>query len=472
MKGIITLLNDGSGVIEEYSFNCFNYDFQLVINLYENKTLEEKLANKERFLKILEENEYLYDNKNEKKAFNFLKKHFDNILKSVEFINIAFECDDYLKYINDNPILLSKKIVLPYYLNLNDLSVAMKIYNEFYDIKDKIYVNLSFNSGFVSIEDCIKTMNLIKEQADEIKKYNLSPMENIMVAYDLIRNREYKLEDKNDDSFKSRDLSQILFDDKIVCSGFSNYFSAFLENFGLNMQSCKLIGVGSKKGHERNVAYIKDDKYDVNGVYYFDVTWDCKEENSDQYLYEYQFFACRKNKMDSINNRRGIFDEKFPVYFNTFDEFKDYCTNGEKTFDVIRSVNYMSKLVNDKYLIKNEQFIELLSGGNPLNRVKNDLKELIPLFDKPMKYSSFVRLLCNVKRVENEINPELYQFDLKTIYYICHVNKWIRPLTDEERLLSSIFGVEPDEFEVFIDDNKEILEEFNLLKDKEKIKRK
>ena len=109
-------------------------------------------------------------------------------------------------------------------------------------------------------------MLAIDDIVAKINKYNLSPIEQIMYAYDLVRDRVYQLEDDGEDYSVSRDISSVLFGDKIVCVGFAEIFSKVLD--ALNIRNVLFTIVGRKSGHMRNAVYVNDSKYDIHGVFF------------------------------------------------------------------------------------------------------------------------------------------------------------------------------------------------------------
>lgn len=149
------------------------------------------------------------------------------------------------------------------------------------DYKD-FYVNLQGNSGYVKLDECKKIMNEIKKYVDHIKKLNLSPLESILYAYDMVRDRVYKKENTDDYSL-SRDLKNVLFGNEIVCVGYSRILSCIFDNLGIDNNLIYLSSKDNSSGHLRNAVYVDDQKYGVSGYYYLDATWDSKRQENDNY---------------------------------------------------------------------------------------------------------------------------------------------------------------------------------------------
>ncbi len=115
-----------------------------------------------------------------------------------------------------------------------------------------------------------------------ILQYDLSPAERICYAYDLIKSYVYRECQENYEN--SRYIHSIVDTGYIVCVGYSKFLAQLLKEVGIKAHT---IGTsvplkdGTMAGHERNLIEIKDDKYDINGIYAFDCTWD---SNSDFYM--------------------------------------------------------------------------------------------------------------------------------------------------------------------------------------------
>ena len=142
-------------------------------------------------------------------------------------------------------------------LDITDYDKLIELMNKYNDIADKIYVSLTGNTNYVSLLDCYKTMSAIKQQAADIKQLGLSPMETIMYVYDQVRNRVYTFENEDESCFKSRDLSEVMFGDKIVCAGYANVFHVLLHYIGIeNLVVLLTERNNPKSGHARNVVYV------------------------------------------------------------------------------------------------------------------------------------------------------------------------------------------------------------------------
>ena len=320
MKGELVLVDNLSYEDKEFEIYPSVYDFSLAIYVDEEKKLGEQLKNRQSFdecMDLYRDFEFYQEEPNEyfEMVITYIENNFDNIFDDIEYISLSFENTFIREFIKENPEVLSKKIVLNEFIEITDYDKLLRLMNEYSDMIDKIHVNFMGNKNYVSLSDCYKSISIIKNQADEIKKLDLSPMETIMYVYDQVRNRVYTYEKDDESHFKSRDLSEVLLGDKIVCVGYANIFNALLTYLGIKSYTVYLEN-NDDKGHVRNAVYVKDSKYDIDGVYYFDSTWDSKKaENDNSYLYRYKYFAKTRSYIEKHNDLD--FKDKFcPLYFD------------------------------------------------------------------------------------------------------------------------------------------------------------
>ncbi len=149
---------------------------------------------------------------------------------------------DLLSQITEVRLKLNKKAIewlknskplqeLPILLQMQDLPInniefnqLMKSYNNSQNLK----LMIEGNKKKITVEEYKKTVLVINEMVSKIKKQNLSPLEQIMYAYDIVRDRVY-LEEKEGEGYEtSRDLTSVLLGDKIVCVGYANILDKIL----------------------------------------------------------------------------------------------------------------------------------------------------------------------------------------------------------------------------------------------------
>ena len=482
MKGELVLVDCIYYEEPEFQIKASKQDFSLEIYVDEEKTLEKQLKNKNEFNRCMHDLEVyfsIFDEPNEEvmREKNYIKEHFDNLLDSVEYIKLAFDELDNEEFIKKNPLVLTKKIVLLEFLDITDYDRLMKLMDKYADIMDKIYVSLNGNADYISLMDCYKTMNAIKQQADGIKQLGLSPMETIMYVYDIVRNRVYTLENEDESYHKSRDLKDVIFGDKIVCLGYANIFRALLDYLGIENYIVHLNDKNNiNRGHARNIAYIKDDKYDIDGVYYFDPTWNSKKENeTNEYLYRYSYFAKTRKYMD--DDKTYDFEEtSCPLYSIDMDkkikkiiDSEDY----EKLKPYISTMNYMSLLVTGTSLISTVYIMPdspLYKQFNP-KKILTTFEEAFNKYNKEIPAETMLRIFNNVRKLEYYQHPELYPYSAPDLYKTWCRSNW--QFTDEHLSKTDRFfkGILKEDFDLEPFDNfKNYGHESGLFKDIEQVR--
>lgn len=465
MKGVL-ILSDSSFDSDEgmFSVNPSVHGFELCVYVDDNYTLEKQLSNVALFDNCMDRTNSLCDFGNRlcdddfflayQNVNVFVRQNFSNIWNYIEYVVLSFENYDSLDYIRCNPMLLSKKIVLKECLKITDYDKLIFLLEKYSSVKDIIYVSLEGNSDFVSLDVCYRTINYIKNCSDSIKNLNLSPMETIMYVYDLVRSRVYSYEGIDDSYFKSRDLSMVLFGDKIVCLGFANIFSSILNFIGID---CRVVFLSDKNndgvGHARNVIYVQDDKYEIDGVYYFDPTWDCKKvDDVNNYLCNYRYFAKTRTYMDN-DARYDFFDEKFPFFsLDMYDKIECIVKSGNtlNLFSYLKSLNYMSNLVVKSSIVDVGNFYAS-NGYVDAEIFLDNFNFLFSKFNKPLTAQTMLLLLNNVRRVEFGQNSELYPYSVFDLYKTFKASDWVFYFEPELGLLELMYSKKVDQDEIFFD---------------------
>ena len=349
---------------------------------------------------LLEENIPLFsliisEAERHRKKYNYLKE-----IEDVTEIFIITNKNNFL-----DAITLGKKTNKKVIISSGDIS--LKEYKEIFeknDIdnlnKENIYIYYQEKNSPITINKLHEISSIIKEITDEILKYNLSPLEKTMYAYDLVKHRLYQKD--NEDIHSCRDLDRVLTGDKIVCAGYSGLFNAILVSLGI--KALPLITKDQK--HQRSIAYIKDEKYSTDGIYVFDPTFDRRKDNNDKsYINRYNFFA-----MPFSRARLNYYDEMSDTLMLSRNKIKEII-DGE---DIKTAIELTNKL------------IEIISFANP-NYVHNEeyyiVDEMMEEYDKVIdKYNieeipmeSFLKLVYNVRKIEfySAVAETLDIYDIK-----------------------------------------------------------
>lgn len=384
-------------------------------------------------------------------TFNMYLNEKRNLTELISEISIE-ATPEMVEYIKRNPSVKSYSLTLNEYYSINNED--LESIDEYFTTLDNLKVYIDGNQEKIGIVEYKNTVNAINEIVAKVKKYNLSPLEQVMYAYDLVRDRIYVHEDKNEDYSVSRDLSSVLSGDKIVCVGFANILDKVLQNLGIKSEMVYLLNRGTTTGHVRNAIYIKDDKYDIEAMYYLDPTWDCKRVNgNNDFLNSYKYFCRTKEEMEKLSLEQGhdYIDRTFGDYKEdtVWDVQEIVETEGAKAIprNIISSINCISefidgkKIINPMALSNNPMIPEFIRNSFNFDEVFEKLCDYRwIMFDNYLSAEQLLKLLMNVRKVEFYENSEKYPYDIESIKNVV-VNREIENEKSkvQRRFLDSVF---------------------------------
>lgn len=400
------------------------------------KAKEEEISDKEIFGIDSSYNEY---------AYNYVLENFDNLLDCIDLF-LFYNDVDVKEILKENPILKNKKIVLNKFLNISDFEKLQELKKDYDGIN--AYVRLDGNSDYVSLKSCEDTMNYIKNIGDKVKSLNLSPFETIIFVYDIVRDRYYKDEGKDEKYTKSRDLSEVAFGEAIVCHGYAELFKAILNYIGIETYLAPLRVKDEDIGHTRNEIYVVDPKYNINGVYYFDTTWDSKErDKEDQFLLKYKYLAKTRGEMEEIENHIYEYNNSPKYSQDMLEKFKIALENREleNVLNYISTFRYLGRVAGSKLDLNPTDYFT--SGGVKFENIKDELEEILKKYNKPISAETYIRAINEVRKIEYYIDSEKYPYSLDVLYCIFMNSKWDFKNTHnscEEKLLSLLFDIDKE----------------------------
>ena len=301
-----------------------------------------------------------------------------NYLKEIESASEVFIFSNENNFIS--ALELSKRFTSKVILSAQNISLIdyKRLLEEYgiEKIKDlNVYIDYQKNNSPISINSVV----------EEINKYDLSPLEKVTYVYDIVKYRLY--EDDLEDINNSRDLDKVLNGNKIVCSGYSNLFTAVLISLGI--KSIPVIDLNIR--HQRSLAYIKDSKYNVDGVYAFDPTWDKRiNEDDTEYLDRYDYFL-----MPIIRSMKSCYCEISEILDLDREELLNIIDgeNMESAIWVLERLNTIFTLADSKYVPDNKYYM-----------VEDISKEYDKVIDKyyssEIGFEEFTKLLYHVREVE------------------------------------------------------------------------
>lgn len=336
---------------------------------------------------------------------NFKKKYSELFLiddfkeEPLEFMLFDDAFDDMDKIIN----FIEKNGTL-------NITLHLKNYKEFITkSQGKDFPNLKIkfenSESKISFKKFKEMYIKLNEIIEFINHYDLSQLEKVFLVYDIVKSNVYKKENPDDPYCKSRDLNEIINNDKIVCVGFANLINYLLTNLGIKNKCITTINKKTNVGHRKNYIYIDDKKYNIQGVFFLDVTADSKKD--DNYLDNYRYFL---KSFDFFNSKNYeiVRPNSLTLLLENEEDIFENIENGSKIY-----LSYLLTLLN---------FIDIqYSLINTLYQIsidKNKLKEIIKLAKE--KYNprnideeTFKTVLYKVRRIEyinnivkREINEE------------------------------------------------------------------
>ena len=428
------------------------YQFEIQTTLEEdfNKLIKDYNKMRSNFNELYKECDFDLETFKEYKIF--LSKHinkkddfYKKLIENIEYIKIVGDFKKVKKYIEKNPVLKNKKIILDDVFDLEyDTDYITKLFKNY----DNIYVEILGNDLPITLEELNKTQTIIRNIVNEIKQYNFSPIEQIMYLYDKVRERKYVKEGKNDSYTESRDLTKVLTGDKIVCVGYANIIDAVIRmlNFSTFMNYIK--HKNKDVGHVLNAIYVKDEKYDINGIFYFDVTWDSKKDNTNNYLYSYKYFA--KNKSTIEGYQKNLYDNIDLSGYSSdmVDIIIEKINKNELrklNKNIVDTINTLSRLVYGKNLIQSlmrmpENMVpDFLKYEFNKDEIIEKAKYLDTLLNQEIDCDTMLKILYNVRKIEYYNNPNKFAFDINLICNAIMNSDW---LYDEFTLtfLKNMFG--------------------------------
>lgn len=242
---------------------------------------------------------------------------------------------------------------------LTNVNVLVYINNNF-DIetveKFKKYPNVSFFEGnlglsdtnaVISVHDYLEKKKLYKLIIDDLKTKDFSELEQFICLYNIVKNfksvKEFKGSKGLLDAQDSRNTTLILNNNYIVCSGYAHLLTELVRE--LNNPNLKLatIAVDFNGPHCITKTYIKDEKYDINGKYFSDPTFDRriridKETNKEWIARDiYNHMLMSRSELESYKTGKYELEVRTSYYSSDVEECEP--VSGIKIMQAVSNVN-------------------------------------------------------------------------------------------------------------------------------------
>lgn len=316
--------------------------------------------------------------------------------------------------------------------NYDDESI--KYVEQFKNYEKAFFVMSNLNDLFTA-DTILKQINIVSSIEKEIKKHpGLSPLEQSMYAYDLLRTNMAKTLENNTEEEKEFNK----FADKFMEPSF--FYAPLYTEILRRLNIASLTGTGYFNNFETRkytIAHIIDRKYDIEGVYYFDPAinskiamensleiYDSEEDNSIlSTLKNYSGFAKTKEDIEFY----GYLDLDF--VFSDFDHgYIDLLENIENGI-ITEDLNLLTiKLNNISVFLDKTNIIcdtNIFYDREAVSNIKVDVERYDRLFDNEIDGNKFLEILFNVRRVEYLHNSDIFRLsteELKDILYNSNVS--------------------------------------------------
>ena len=132
-----------------------------------------------------------------------------------------------------------------------------------------------------SVADLMKLENLLDLMVKDIKESDLSPYEKYIAVYNIVRSfKQYQYYENSETKDhevpdQSRNIYLILMNEWIVCVGYSQLLNELLKKVDIS----SIHWIVDHRKHLRSYVHIQDEKYNIDGFYMCDPTWDRTQED-------------------------------------------------------------------------------------------------------------------------------------------------------------------------------------------------
>lgn len=269
-----------------------------------------------------------------------------------------------------------------------------------------------------TIDEFIEMRATIDYYLDLIKSYALSPFEQTIFVYDIIKSLKYD-EDKSNTN-NSRYLHNIVKTGKIVCYGYTTFVVQLLTELGISANECSIYCSNSFQedyhsihpeqidlNHSRTLVKLDDNKYNIHGLFCEDPTFDSSPKDS---INLYNYFLLSYNEYTEIFPRDTL-PELFYFYLYNIYHQETYVLDSNF---IVKNFSYYGM-----------QMLTALFGLNPDSRLISKYIECPPISIE--KFANALRVVRKCEgypeeAIEEEINKARYHL-IRIISDINRINK-------------------------------------------------
>lgn len=281
-------------------------------------------------------------------------------------------------------------------------------------INEEIY--LSYDNTLSSLEDFIVMRFTIDYYKSLIESYDLSPLEKITFAYDLIKSFPYH--ENKEDKADSRKIHLIVKNGNIVCVGYTKFLNQLLSELGIKTYTAHVVTNQGGHKHQRSLIKVDDDKYNIHEICAFDATLDsalnickCVDKNGrilfrhdrnpiqegDKMIREYDNTTLYQKFLIPLGNYRQIFSKDHIVKIEKTG-FGDI--RGDEIYNTINQ-GFQKELKNP---LSFDQLVTLmynvkLAEGFPIENIAEYINDIIEVnrFSRKNNVDRIESIIHNIK---------------------------------------------------------------------------
>lgn len=289
-------------------------------------------------------------------------------------------------------------------------------YSFFYKKYNNIFFNVGYNLN-IEPEYLVEKEEIMDLIINEVKSHKLTPLEEYMYLYNIVKMlKEYKETPIKVDSMYSRTTDFLFFNDYIVCVGYAMLLEELVNrlcnsNISIATYGCQILTeAGKVEGHKRCLVKIKDEKYEINGIYVSDPTWD-----SVRYYKEYTT-ELGENVRDFNQPTADI--DRYNYFLLTKEEIMDentkYYSNDVTDLMFGRNFTCDDDDFNNYFNMEIARIIKCL---NPNKQITNDLiSSDRNIISSPIKGELLITLIKNLyTKIYYNNSEEIDEFVKKTV---------------------------------------------------------
>jgi len=186
---------------------------------------------------------------------------------------------------------MDSSVDMTFFKNLNNKKITIsnkhnKYYKDYSDVPDDAIIKYGIDwDEFCGKKEFLEYQKKIIELKQIFRNNNLSSIEKLMIAYDLVKVKPYNL--SNDENLNGLP-HEVLSGEYISCRGYCNLLIELLDSEGIKISNQGLV-VFDKSGnkvdrHARCTVILDDDKYNIHGLFVISPTEDSYKEINKMYL--------------------------------------------------------------------------------------------------------------------------------------------------------------------------------------------